>query len=128
MYWCFHCYAVNRDAHGPCVRCGQPVESPPGLSYDDRLVWALGHPDGDRAVLAAQTLGARRVRPALPALCRVVDEGRDPFLAVAALRSAIAIAGSDELWGWLEQLARRDSFMVRAVAEQALARDEEQGG
>jgi hypothetical protein len=121
MYWCFHCYAVNRDAHGPCVRCRQPVQSPPGLSYDDRLVWALGHPDGDRAVLAAQTLGARRVRPALPALCRVDDEGLDPFLAVAAPRSAIAIAGSDELWDWLEQLARHDSFMVRAVAEWALS-------
>ena len=126
MYWCFHCYAVNRDAHGPCVRCGRSVQSPPGLSYDDRLVWALGHPDGDRAMLAAQILGARRVRSALPALCRVVDEGRDPFLAVAAVRSAIAIAGSDELRGWLERLAHRDSFMVRAVAEQALARRGEQ--
>ena len=47
--------AVSPRASGPCVRCGRPVEGPPGLSYDDRLVWALGHPDGDRAVLAAQT-------------------------------------------------------------------------
>lgn len=114
---------MNRDAHGPCVRCGRPVESPPGLPYDDRLVWALGHPDGDRAVLAAQTLGARRVRSALPALCRVVDEGRDPFLAVAALRSVTTIAGSDELRDWLEPLAHHDSFMVRAAAEQALSFD-----
>jgi uncharacterized Rossmann fold enzyme len=36
------------------------VEGPPALSFDDQLVWALGHPDGDRAVLAAQTLGAGR--------------------------------------------------------------------
>jgi hypothetical protein len=121
MYWCFSCYAVNPGSSGPCVRCGQPVEGPPNLSYDDRLVWALGHPDGDRAILAAQTLGVRRVRPALPTLRRVVDESRDPFLAVAALRSAITIAGVDELREWLAQLARSDSFMVRAVAEQALA-------
>lgn len=120
MHWCFYCYAVNRNPTGPCVRCGRPVEGPPGRSFDDQLVWALGHPDGDRAVLAAQTLGVRRVRSALPVLRRVVEEDRDPFLAVAALRSAIAIAGPEELRDWLEQLAHCDSFMVRDVARRAL--------
>jgi hypothetical protein len=122
VYWCFYCYALNRQSAGPCGRCDRPVEGPGELSYDDRLVWALGHPDGDRAVLAAQTLGTRRVRAALPALRRAVEEDRDPFLAVAALRSALAIAGADELRSWLEQLAEGDSFMVCRVAQYALAR------
>ena len=121
MHWCYFCYAVNPRSSGLCVRCGRPVEGLPDLSFDDRLIWALGHPDGDRAVLAAQTLGARRVRSALPALSRAVEQGRDPYLAVAALRGAIAIAGPEELCGWLEQLARCESFMVREVAQQALA-------
>jgi hypothetical protein len=121
MHWCYSCYAVNPRPGGPCVRCGEPVEGPSGLSFDDRLVWALGHPDGDRAVLAAQTLGTRGVESAVPALRRVVDEDRDPYLALAALRSAIAIAGREELRGWLEQLARRASFMVREEAQRALA-------
>jgi len=121
VYWCHYCYAVNPRAAGSCIRCGQPVEGPPGRSFDDQLVWALGHPDGDRAVLAAQTLGVRRVQSALPALRRVVAEDRDPYLAVAALRSAIAIAGRDELRGWLEQLTQTDSFMVRGEAQRALA-------
>ncbi|HTU85319.1 MAG TPA: HEAT repeat domain-containing protein [Solirubrobacteraceae bacterium] len=84
------------------------------------MIWALGHPDGDRAVLAAQSLGARRVRSAMPALRRTVDEDRDPYLAVAALRAAIAIAGREELRDWLEQLAGSESFMVREIAQQAL--------
>jgi len=121
MYWCYHCYAVNPRSTGPCVRCRGPVDGPPGLSYDDRLIWALGHPDGDRAVMAAQTLGARGVRSALPALRRAVEEDRDPYLAVAALRGAIAIAGPDELHDWLEQLAHSESFMVREVAQRAIA-------
>ena len=120
MHWCYSCYAVNPRPSGRCVRCGQPVESPSGLSFDDQLMWTLGHPDGDRAVLAAQTLGARRVQPALPALRKAVDDDRDPYLAVAALRSAIAIAGRDELRGWLEQLAHSESFMVREEAQRAL--------
>jgi HEAT repeats len=121
MHWCYYCYAVNPQPRGPCIRCGRQLEGPPELSYDERLVWALGHPDGDRAILAAQSLGARRVRSALPALRRTVDEDRDPYLAVAALRGAVAIAGRTELREWLEQLARCESFMVRDAAKQALA-------
>jgi len=102
------------------VRCGRPVEGPPGLRFDDQLVWTVGHPDADRAVLAAQTPGARRVAAALAALRRVVDEDRDPYLAVAALRSAIAIAGREELRDWLEQLTHSESFMVREAAQRAL--------
>ena len=122
MYWCFACYALNPLSRGACVRCGEPVEGPADLSYDDRLIWALGHPDGDRAVVAAQTLASRRTRRALPALRgAAVEESRDPFLAVAALRGAIpTIAGTEELRGWLEQLADDGSFMVQAVAKQAI--------
>jgi hypothetical protein len=120
VYWCFHCYAVNRRATGACVRCGRPVAPPPGLSYDDRLVWTLGHPDGDRAILAAGALGVRRARSAMPALRRVVDNGTDPFLAAAALESAIAIADPGELDDWLQSLADADAFMVRRIARAAL--------
>ena len=105
---------------GVCIRCGQPVEGPCGLSFDDRLVWALGHPDGDRAVLAAQTLGVRRRSLRASGLRQAVDEDRDPYLAVAALRSAIVIAGREELRGWLEQLVHCESFMVREEARRAL--------
>ncbi|HUA03218.1 MAG TPA: HEAT repeat domain-containing protein [Solirubrobacteraceae bacterium] len=121
MHWCYHCYALNPGPTGPCVRCRRPVDGPPDLSFDDRLIWALGHPDGDRAVMAAQTLGVRRVTSALPALRRAVEEDRDPYLAVAALRGAIAIAGPDQLRDWLEELAHSESFMVRDVAQRAIA-------
>lgn len=120
MYWCFCCYGLNREPHGRCVHCGGAIEHPPGLSYNDQLVWALGHPDGDRAALAAQTLGRRRICSALPALRKTVQEGHDPYVAAAALRSAVQIAGSDELRPWLEQLAGCDSFMIRAVAQRSL--------
>ena len=116
MHWCFHCYAVNPNSTGTCTRCGQSVQRPPDLSFDDQLIWALGHPDGDRAILAAQTLAANRVHAAVPALQRVVDEDRDPFLSAQALRSAIAIAGRDEFCDWLERHAHSESFMVSAIA------------
>lgn len=120
MYWCFHCYTPNPRPSGPCVRCGQEVAAPSGISDEQRLVWTLHHPDGDRAMLAAQTLGKRGSAGAVPALRSVVDEGFDPFLAAQALSSAVQIAGVDELAGWLTDLTQCDSFMVREAADRAL--------
>jgi hypothetical protein len=120
LYWCYHCYGLNRAPSGPCNRCGRPIEGPPGLSYDQRLMWTLGHPDGDRAVTAARILGSLRSRDASPALRAAVIADRDPFLAVEALRSLITIDGVERLRPWLEELAAQAPFMVRAVAQRAL--------
>jgi HEAT repeats len=120
MYWCFHCYALDDQATGPCAACGQPVEAPAGLCYADGLVWALNHPDGDRALLAARALGRLRIREAVPALRAVAENGRDVYLREAALRSVIEIEGTGPLRCWLEEMSRSGPFNVRATARQAL--------
>jgi hypothetical protein len=121
-YWCFHCYGLNDDPAGLCVHCSRPVQGPAHLTYDEQLVWTLGHPDGDRAILAAQTLGHRGSEVALPALCTAAEAPSDPFLAVSALRSAVQIAGADRLREWLERMAQSDSFLVQKAAVDALRR------
>lgn len=120
MHWCFHCYGVNAQAQGACVHCGQWIEAPRGESFEQRLIWALEHPDGDRAILAARTLGVRRVREAIPGLRRLVTAGKDPYLAREALRSVIAIEGVDPLREWLLDVAAGESSMLSAVARAAL--------
>lgn len=121
MYWCFHCYAVNDHPAGPCDVCGRPVEAPAGLSYIDGLIWALHHPDGDRALTAAQILGRLLAREAAPALRAVATEdGADIYVREAAVRSVLAIEGAGPLRPWLEELSRCAPFNVRAVAQRAL--------
>jgi HEAT repeat protein len=120
MFWCFHCYAINDHSHGPCVRCGDPVEGPAALSRTDSLIWALGHPDGDRAILAARTLGKLKAPESIPALRAVVEAGPDVFLRAEALLSLIAITGPDVLRPWLERLSRVGPLRVREIAQEAL--------
>ena len=121
MFWCFHCYAVNDHPSGPCRACGQPVEAPAGLPYADRLIWTLRHPDGDRAVVAAKTLGRLQARESVPALREAVEAGPDILLRAEALRSLIVIEGVEPLRPWLEALSRDAPFNVRAIAQEALA-------
>jgi HEAT repeat protein len=121
VFWCFHCYALNEHATGPCHACGKPVESPAGLSRVDGLVWALGHPDADRAILAAGTLGRLRARESIPALRAAVEGGKDIFLRAQALRSLIAIEGVEPLRPWLERLSHVPPVNVRDLARRALA-------
>jgi HEAT repeats len=120
MYWCFHCYAVNDHPTGPCDVCGQSVDAPAGITYTEGLIWALHHPDGDRAVLAAQTLGRLRARQAVPALRAAAQNRGDIYVREAALRSVIEIEGPGPLQRWLEELSQSAPFNVRAVARQAL--------
>jgi hypothetical protein len=120
VFWCFHCYAVNDHPAGRCDACGDAVEAPAGLSHTGALIWALQHPDGDRAVLAARTLGRLRARESVHALRATAQGGKDIYLRAEALRSLLAIEGAGALRPWLDELTRAGPFNVRAIARQAL--------
>jgi HEAT repeat protein len=125
VFWCFRCYAVNDHRAGPCRVCGEPVEGPASLSHADTLVWALRHPDGDRAVLAARALGWLGARESISALRAAVEDGKDIYLRAEALRSLIAIEGAEQLGPWLHELSRKGPFNVREIARDALAAQDE---
>jgi hypothetical protein len=120
VFWCFCCYAVNDHPAGPCDVCGKPVEAPADFSYVDGLIWALRHPDGDRAVVAARTLGRLRARESAGALREAAEAGADVYVRAEALRSLIAIEGAGSLRRWLETLSRDAPYAVRDIAREAL--------
>ena len=120
-YYCWHCYAVNRQAAGGCCECGQSVESPSGTSYPQQLIWALGHPLPGRQMIAAQILGQLRESAAEQPLRRLIYGG-DPFLAAQSLQSLVQIVGVDELRDLLKELARSGAPAVSRVAWAALAK------
>lgn len=102
------------------MRCGREISAPAGITDEQRLIWTLHHPDSDRAMLAAKTLGARKMAGALAALQQIVEEAFDPFLSAQAVRAAVQIAGVEALADWLRQLTRSDSFLISKAAHQAL--------
>ena len=118
-YYCWHCYASNPQAAGVCRACGRSIASPPGTSYTEQLIWALGHPLPGRQMIAAQILGQRRESAAEQPLRELVDCA-DPFLAAQALHSLVLIVGADQLRELLHRLAASGAPAVSRVASMAL--------
>ncbi len=119
-WFCFHCYARNPRAVGPCERCGEPIEPPHQLSYDEQLIWALDHPLPGTAITAAQVLGHRRPAAAAAPLRSAVARHRDPYLAAEALRSLVAIEGIEATRPLLAELAANGPLLLRGVARSQL--------
>jgi HEAT repeat protein len=120
-YYCWHCYGENRSNHGPCGRCGRPIEAPADAGYVDCLLWALEHPVAERRMFAAQVLGELGEPRASDRLVVLARSSDDPFLAAQALRSLIEIEGVEQLAELLAELAAAAPIGPRRIAEDALA-------
>jgi HEAT repeat protein len=121
-YFCWHCYGRNERPSGRCRHCGREIAPPSGISYTDRLIWALDHPVSEVRMIAAQALGRRADQEAAPALRRLVDESANPFLAAQALRSLLAIEGVATLEALLRELSASAAAPVASNARAALER------
>jgi hypothetical protein len=119
-WFCFHCYARNPRATGPCQRCCNPIEPPHQVTYDERLIWALDHPLPGTAITAARVLGLRRPAAAADPLRDAVTRQRDPYLAAEALRSLVAIEGIDANRALLRELSANGPLVLRLVARAQL--------
>lgn len=115
-HYCWRCYGQNRNASGACKHCGREIAPPGGTSFDDRLIWALGHPVSERRLTALRALGTRRVGNARARLCELVSES-DPYVAAAALEALVAIDGVQEHRNLLERERTGGTPPVRAVAQ-----------
>jgi HEAT repeat protein len=120
--YCWHCYTQNPESGATCVGCGRPVDAPPGASYVDSLLWALGHPLPERQMIAARVLGELREQRAAQTLREIASTSDDPYLAARALTSLVQIEGVEPLAELLEDRAANGAVPVREAARAALGR------
>jgi hypothetical protein len=111
---CPACYAINPWVADVCVRCGASLER--GEAFDERLLWALDHPDTATAELAARLLAARGERRAIEPLGRLLQSA-DPYRAAAAARALLAFAGDPAADVLIAEARRHPSVMVRRAVD-----------
>lgn len=111
--YCPACFARNEWDDERCAACGADLAT--GDSYDQRLVWALDHPDTATAMLAAELLGRRGTKAAIDQLIEATGSP-DPYRAAAA---AQALTSFDDVRAQAAVRTLRDhpsALVRRAVA------------
>jgi HEAT repeat protein len=117
QWYCPACFAEVGSQTAPCPRCGDLGDT--AIDFEESLIRALGHPLPDRRLLAAQVLGQRRARGAVPGLIAAVEQGDDPYLAAEAV-VALARIGDPGGLAIVDQMAREGPAVARAAARAAL--------
>ena len=111
--YCPACYAASGWDDERCHHCGTSLASTD--SFDERLAWALDHPDTATAMLAADVLAKRGTRSAIDRLIEATSSP-DPYRAAAAAR-ALASIDDDRARAAAHALrSHRSALVRRAVA------------
>jgi hypothetical protein len=118
QWYCPDCFAEVVQQTGHCPRCGADLANP-AIDFEEQLIRALQHPLPDRRLLAAQVLGQRRARRAVPHLIGIVHQADDPYL-VAEATVALARIGEPAGLAVVDQMARQGPAVARAAARAAL--------
>jgi HEAT repeat protein len=111
--YCPVCYARNDWAAERCTACAAGLGR--NEPYDERLAWALDHPDTATAMLAAELLGRRNTRAAIDRLIEATRSA-DPYRAAAAAR-ALRAMDDDRAREFVRTLRHHPSALVRRAVE-----------
>ena len=119
-FFCPNCWSNIAESAKVCPDC--KIDIAQWISqhdYADQLIIALRHPIPTTPVLAAQILGERREKKAVPALIEVMNETPDAYLAEAAVEALRKIDNAEAIKA--VRAARRHRFArVRAKVREAL--------
>ena len=113
--YCPACYTANAWDVERCLQCGTSLASTD--SFDERLAWALNHPDTATAMLAADLLARRGTRSAIDRLIEATRSS-DPYRAAAAA-GALASLDDDRARAAAQTLREHSSALVRRAVTPA---------
>jgi hypothetical protein len=113
--YCPACYGANAWDDDRCDACGTSLGS--ADSFDERLVWALDHPDTATAMLAADLLARRDARAGIDRLIELTGSS-DPYRAAAAARALTAF-DDDRAREAVKSLRQHRSALVRRAVDRS---------
>ena len=108
--YCPACYTPNDWDSDRCLACDTNLQTDD--SYDERLVWALDHPDSGIGMFASEVLAARKAETAIDSLIRLVDSP-DPYRAAAAASALTAFVDDDRAKAAVAAARQHPSALVR---------------
>jgi HEAT repeat protein len=78
--YCPSCWTEIKPDAVSCPQCGYDLASYDKLSYEEKLISALGHPIRENRMMAAEILGGRRSRMAVAYFAGILKTETDYYM------------------------------------------------
>ena len=89
-YYCPNCWEIIAEGQSSCPNCGYILNDFIKYDYDDKLIAALRHSVPERRIMAAQILGIRQCKRALPEFTKILESGEENYFFLRAVLLAVA--------------------------------------
>lgn len=119
-YYCPKCWEIVNKDQRVCPNCGYELDDFTHYDYDDKLIAALHHPVSERKMMAAQVLGIRQCKRALPEFKKILASDEDNYFFLRAILLAVTSIKDPECEVILEQAKNHTSALVSRLAAELL--------
>ncbi len=119
-FYCPKCWGEMKENVDTCPHCGADIRRIwSTLSYEDKLIHALNHPEPTTVMRAAWLLGEKKVERAAPALISLIKRTKDLYIILEATR-ALGKIGTPPCREALKALTRHPVQMIAREAQDIL--------
>ncbi len=89
-YYCPRCWEIVQENQQECLHCGYRLDDFNHFDFDDKLIAALHHSVSERKIMAAQVLGIRQCKKALPEFRKILMSDESNYFFLRAILLAVA--------------------------------------
>lgn len=84
-FYCPHCWALLTEEQRTCPNCGYILDGVKESDFEDKLLAACSHAVPKRRIMAAQILGIRESRRALPEFLKIITSSETNYFFIRAV-------------------------------------------
>ncbi len=119
-YYCPRCWEIVQENQQVCPNCGYKLDDFTHFDFDDKLIAALHHSVSERKIIAAQVLGIRQCKRALPEFKKILSSGEDNYFFLRAILLAVAKFEDPDREEILNQAKSHPSKLVSLLASELI--------
>ena len=121
-YYCPRCWEIVQENQQECLHCGYKLDDFTHFDFDDKLIVALHHSVAERKIMAAQVLGIRQCKRALPEFKKILKSDENNYFFLRAILLAVAKFDDPDREEILAQAIRHPSELISVLAAELLDR------
>jgi hypothetical protein len=119
-YYCPKCWEIVEVGQRVCPSCGYILDDFSHFDFDDKLIAALHHSVAERKIMAAQVLGMRQCKRALPEFITILESSESNYFFLRAILLAVAKIDDPDREKILERATKHNSELISHLASELL--------